>query len=87
MAPTCFFRCSHTIIREHIIHTFPRPCPSPTGPGAYAPDAPQPIGLLCDPENPPRGLVIPTSAARCLHVHTTQDNLAAKEGTVGKNVG
>ena len=26
---------------------------SSSGPGAYAPDAPQPIGLLCDPEPPP----------------------------------
>jgi hypothetical protein len=26
---------------------------SSSGPGAYAPDAPQPIGLLCDP-SPPR---------------------------------
>ena len=26
---------------------------SSTGPGAYAPDALQPIGLLCNPEPPP----------------------------------
>jgi hypothetical protein len=27
----------------------PAPSSSSSGPGAYAPDAPQPIGLLCDP--------------------------------------
>jgi hypothetical protein len=24
-----------------------------SGPGAYAPDTPQPLGLLCNPFNPP----------------------------------
>jgi hypothetical protein len=38
--------------------------------GLDAPDAPQPIGLLCSP-CPPVILDIPTSAARRLHVHTT----------------
>jgi hypothetical protein len=37
--------------------------------------------------NPPCGLDIPTSATRCFHVHTTRETLAAKGGTVGKNVG
>ena len=60
---------------------------SSTGPGAYAPDAPQPIGLLCNPETPPMVLDVPISAARCLHVHTMREILAAKGGTVGKNVG
>jgi hypothetical protein len=32
-------------------------------------------------------LDVPTSAARHLHVHMTQAILAAKGGTVGKNVG
>jgi hypothetical protein len=59
---------------------------SSTGPRAYAPDAPQPIGLLCDPE-PPHGLDISTSSSRCLHVHTTREILAAKGGTVGENAG
>ena len=54
-----------------------------TGPRAYALDAPQPIGLLCDPEPPPHGLDFPISAARHLHVHTTREILAAKGGTVG----
>ena len=45
-------------------------------------------GLLCDTETPsPRSLDVPTSAARCLHVHTTREILAAKGGTVGENVG
>jgi hypothetical protein len=55
-------------------------------PGAYAPDAPQPIGLLCDPY-PPVILDVPTSTARRLHVHTTRKILATKGGTVGENVG
>jgi hypothetical protein len=59
---------------------------SSSGPGAYAPDAPQPIGLLSDP-CPPVILDVSTSAARRLHVHTTREILAAKGGTVGKNVG
>jgi len=59
---------------------------SSSGPGAYAPDALQPIGLLCDPY-PPVILDIPTSAARLLHVHMTREILAAKGGTVGENVG
>jgi len=68
------------------------PCQSNTsssslsGPGAYAPDALQPIGLLYNPY-PPMILDVPTSAARCLHVHTTREILAAKCGTVGENVG
>jgi len=42
----------------------------------------------CATLNPPtRGLDIPTSAARCLHVHMTREILAAKGGTVGENVG
>jgi hypothetical protein len=60
---------------------------SSSGPGAYAPDAPQPIGLLCDPCSPVIFLDIPTSAARRLHVRTTRETLAAKGGTVDKNVG
>jgi hypothetical protein len=45
-------------------------------------------GLLCDPEPPhPGGLDVPTSIARCLHIHMTQEILAAKGGTVGENVG
>jgi hypothetical protein len=59
---------------------------SSSGPVAYAPDAPQPIGLLWDPY-PPVILNVPTSAARCLHVHTMREILAAKGGTVGENVG
>jgi len=59
---------------------------STTGPGAYAPDAPQPIGLLCDPE-PLCRLDVPTPAARCLHVQTTREILAAKGGTVDENAG
>ena len=59
---------------------------SSTVPEAYAPDAPQAMGLLCDPE-PPHGLDVPTSAARRLHVHTTREILAAKGGTMGENVG
>jgi hypothetical protein len=51
-----------------------------SGPGAYAPDAPQPLGLLCDPFNPPV-LDVPTVAATCLHVHTTREIQAAKGGT------
>ena len=35
----------------------------------------------------PRGLDVPTSAARCLHIHTTREILAAKGRTVGENVG
>jgi hypothetical protein len=58
---------------------------SSSEPGAYAPDAPQPIGLLCDPY-PPVILDVPTSAARRLHVHMTHEILAAKGGTVGENV-
>ena len=30
---------------------------------------------------PPRDLDVPTSAARCLHIHTTREILAAKGGT------
>jgi hypothetical protein len=41
---------------------------SSSGPGAYAPDALQPVGLLCNPVNPPVCLDVPTVAARCLHV-------------------
>jgi hypothetical protein len=48
-----------------------------SGPEAYAPDAPQPIGLLCDPRAPVI-LDVPTSSARRLHVHMTQEILAAK---------
>jgi hypothetical protein len=59
---------------------------SSSGPEAYAPDAPQPIGLLCDPYLPVI-LDVPTSAARRLHVHTTREILAAKGGTVGENIG
>jgi hypothetical protein len=33
---------------------------------------------------PPCDLDIPTSAARCLHVHTTREILAAKGGTCGQ---
>ena len=36
--------------------------------------------------NPTHGLDVPSSTARCLHVHTTGEILAAKGGTVGKNV-
>jgi hypothetical protein len=36
---------------------------------------------------PPRDLDFPISAARCLHVHTTREILAAKGGTVDENVG
>jgi len=36
---------------------------------------------------PPWFLDVPTSAARCLHVHMTREILAAKGGTVGENVG
>jgi len=36
---------------------------------------------------PPWFLDVPTSAARCLHVHMTWEILAAKGGTVGENVG
>ena len=43
---------------------------SSSGPGAYAPDALQPIGLVCDPY-PPVILDVPTSATGHLHVHTT----------------
>jgi hypothetical protein len=57
-----------------------------SGPGAYASDALQPIGLLCDPY-PPVILDIPTSVAGHLHVHTTREILAAKGGTVGETVG
>jgi hypothetical protein len=40
-----------------------------SGPGAYAPDALQPVGLLCNLVNPPTAcLDVPTVAARCLHV-------------------
>jgi hypothetical protein len=53
------------------------------GPGAYASDAPQPLGLLCDPYNPPV-LDVPTVAARCLHVHMTREIEAAKGGTYGR---
>ena len=59
---------------------------SSSGPGAYAPDALQPIGLVCDPY-PPVILDVPTSATGHLHVHTTWEILAAKGGTVGENVG
>jgi len=57
-----------------------------SGPGAHAPDAVQPIGLLCDPCPLPMILDVPTSAARRLHVHTKREILAAKGGTVGENV-
>ena len=40
-----------------------------------------------NPPPHPGGLHIPTSTARCLHVHTTREILAAKGGTVGENVG
>jgi hypothetical protein len=53
---------------------------SSSRPGAYAPDALQPVGLLCD-----LILDVPTFAARCLHIHTTQEILAAKDGTVDEN--
>jgi hypothetical protein len=56
---------------------------SSTGPRAYASDAPQPIGLLCDPEPPPHGLDVPISAARRLHVYTTLEILAAKGEILG----
>jgi hypothetical protein len=36
---------------------------------------------------PPHCLEVPTSAARRLHIHVTQEILAAKGGTVGENVG
>jgi len=36
---------------------------------------------------PPCGLDVPTSVARCLHIHMTREILAAKGGTVGENVG
>jgi hypothetical protein len=41
---------------------------SSSGPGAYASDALQPVGLLCNPVNPPVCLDVPTVAAKCLHV-------------------
>jgi hypothetical protein len=56
---------------------------SSTGPGAYAPDAPQPIGFIVQPWTPPHGLDVPISAARRLHVHMTREILAAK----GRNCG
>jgi len=59
---------------------------SSSGPGAYAPDSPQRIGLLCNPCPPMIFLDVPTSAARHLHVCTTREILAAKGGTVDKNV-
>jgi hypothetical protein len=59
---------------------------SSSGPGAHAPDALQPIGLLCN-SYPPVILDVVTSAARRLHFHTTREILAAKGGTVGKNFG
>jgi len=55
---------------------------SSSGAGAHAPDAPQPIGLLCYPV-----LDVPTYAARRLHVHRTREILAAKGGTVGEDDG
>jgi hypothetical protein len=56
------------------------------GPGTYAPDAPQHLGLLCDPYNssPPPVLDVPTFAARCLHVHTTREIEAARGWTYGR---
>ena len=57
---------------------------SSSGPRTYAPDAPQTIRLLCDPEPPPPWF-------RHSHfrrqVHMTREILAAKDGTVGENVG
>ena len=43
--------------------------------------------LIVRPLSPRDFLDVPTSAARCLHVHTTQEILAAKGGTMGENVG
>jgi len=62
-------------------------CSLSSGPGAYAPVAPQPIGLLCDPCSSPVILDVHTSAARRLHVLATREILATKGGIVGKNVG
>jgi hypothetical protein len=41
----------------------------------------------CATLNTPPPLDVPTSTARCLHVHTTREILAAKGGTVCENVG
>jgi len=84
IVPLCDLNTRQAKCRYNYTHTSPSSLSS--RPEAYAPDAPQPIGLLCDP-CPPVILDIPTSAARCLHVHMTQEILAAKGGTVGKNVG
>jgi hypothetical protein len=45
------------------------------------------LEAYCATLNPPAVLDVPTFAARCLHVHTTQEILAAKGGTAGENVG
>jgi hypothetical protein len=57
-------------------YTHTSPSSPSSGPGAYAPDAPQPIGFLCDP-CPPVILDVPTPAARRHHVHMTREILAA----------
>ena len=56
---------------------------SSSEPRVYAPDAPQPLGLLYDPFKPPYVLDVPTFAARCLQIHATREIQAVKCGTCG----
>ena len=56
------------------------PSSSSSGPGAYAPDAPQLIGLLCDP-------CPPVIFRRSYFRRQVPPHPAAKGGTVGENVG
>jgi hypothetical protein len=75
------FFISHRYLLTHLLTSS-----SSSGPGAYAPDELQPVGLSCDPYAPVI-LDVPTFTARFPHVHMTREILAAKGGTVGENVG
>jgi hypothetical protein len=68
-----------------VIYFSPSSSSSQSGPEAYTSDALQPAGLLCSPV-PLLMLDVTTSAARCLHIHTTRQTLVAKGGTCGREL-
>jgi hypothetical protein len=55
-----------------------------SGSGAYAPDALQPVGLLCNPVNPPYVWTFPLSLPDASTSFSTREIQAAKGGTYGR---
>jgi hypothetical protein len=72
---------TRTLVQQGWFHHRTRRIVSLPGPEAYALDAPQPAGLLCNPEFLPPILDVPANATKSFHIHTTQEILVTKGGT------